>query len=89
MTPSRQSSSQALTPAQCRAIRAWFSWSQDALAERASVSVNSVRNFEAGKQTVHPNTVAAIQRAVEAAGVALLFDREGNATGFEARSSTG
>lgn len=76
------SSGPALTSAQCRAVRAWFSWSQDELAARGNVSVNSIRNFENENKTVHPNTVAAIRGAIEAAGVSLLFDQDGNGTGI-------
>lgn len=72
----------SLTAAQCRAVRAWFGWAQNELAARANVSVNSVRNFENQNRTVHPNTIAAIRGAIEAAGVSLVFDPEGRATGF-------
>jgi transcriptional regulator with XRE-family HTH domain len=71
-----------LTSAQCRAVRAWFGWSQHELAARANVSVNSVRNFENESKTVHPNTVAAIRRGIEGAGISLLFDQDGTATGI-------
>jgi transcriptional regulator with XRE-family HTH domain len=82
MALSRDPNRQILTSAQCRAVRAWFGWSQDELAARGNVSVNSVRNFENENKTVHPNTVAAIRGAIEAAGISLLFDHEGNAIGI-------
>ena len=71
-----------MTPAQSRAARGWLEWSQDELARRANVSVGTVRSFEAGLKTPLPNNLAAMQRAVEAAGISLLFDSAGNGTGI-------
>jgi transcriptional regulator with XRE-family HTH domain len=82
MAIQRQTTGQSLTSAQCRAVRAWHGWSQDDLAARASVSVNSVRNFENDNTTVHPNTIAAIRGAIEAAGISLLFNEQGDAIGM-------
>ena len=82
----RASGQQVMTPGQSRAARAWLEWSQDQLASAANVSVTSIRNFEGGNQ-VHFNTVAALRRAIEAAGVRLLFDDKGEAAGI-ARSDT-
>ena len=71
-----------MTPAQSRAARGWLEWSQDELARRANVSVGTVRSFEAGSKTTTRNNIAAMQRAVEAAGITLLFDPAGNGTGI-------
>ncbi len=62
----------SLTPAQCRAARALLAWTQDHLAERAAVSRGTIRGFETGQHALQRATAAAIRRAFEAAGIALL-----------------
>jgi hypothetical protein len=41
-----------------------------------------VRDFEKGERTPIPNNLAAIRRAIEGAGVALLFSENGEAAGI-------
>jgi len=65
-----------LTPEQSRAARGWLDWSQDDLAQKASVSLSTVRDFEKGRRVPIKNNLAALQRALEAVGVRLLFDGE-------------
>jgi transcriptional regulator with XRE-family HTH domain len=57
------------SPAQCRAARALIDMSQVALAEAAGVSSRTILDFEAGKRKPIKATLAAIQRALEDAGV--------------------
>ena len=71
-----------ISPAQSRAARAWLGWSQDDLANRGNVSVNTVRNFEGGQKAVHPNSIGSMRQAVEAAGIKFLFDGRGEAAGI-------
>lgn len=61
-----------MTPAQCRAARALINWSQEALAERAGVSVTSIRNFERGATVPVRNNLLALQGALEGAGVIFI-----------------
>lgn len=70
-----------LTAEQSRAARAWLDWSQETLAERASVSPSTVRDFEKGRRVPIPNNLQAMRQALEAAGIQLLFDPEGKALG--------
>jgi DNA-binding transcriptional regulator YiaG len=73
---------QIMAPEQSRAARAWLGWSQDELARRSNVSVNTVRNFERGQKPLHSNSIAAMRQAIEAAGVRLVFDKNGAAVGI-------
>ncbi len=65
-----------LAPEQCRAARGWLSWSQEDLAKRASVSLSTIRDFEAGRRSPIKNNMEAIRVALEMAGVSLLFRGE-------------
>ena len=71
LDPQRASS---VTPAQCRAARAYIRWGQDRLAERSEVAVSTIRNFEAEKSEPQRSTLAALQRALEDAGIEFLPD---------------
>jgi transcriptional regulator with XRE-family HTH domain len=71
-----------MTAEQCRAARGWLGWSQQELATRAGIAKNTVYQFEAKLRTPTPNNVAALRRAIEAAGVRLLFNRDGSAAGI-------
>lgn len=61
-----------LTPEQSRAARGWLDWSQADLAERANVSLSTVRDFEKGRRVPIGNNLAAMTKAIEAAGVSLV-----------------
>ena len=68
-----------MTPEQSRAARGWLGWSQGELAKRANISLSTVYEFEKGQRTPIPNNLSAMRRAIEAAGVRLIFDRKGAA----------
>lgn len=70
-----------LTSEQCRAARGWLDWTQQELAERAHVSLSTVRDFEKGRRTPIANNLEAMRRALEASGIHLVFDGEEKATG--------
>ncbi|HWA92059.1 MAG TPA: helix-turn-helix transcriptional regulator [Rhizomicrobium sp.] len=59
----------SFSPAQCRAARGLIDMSQTQLAEAAGVSSRTVLDFEAGKRQPIKATLAAMQRALEEAGV--------------------
>jgi transcriptional regulator with XRE-family HTH domain len=68
-----------MTPPQCRAARDLLNWSQSYLARRSSITVVPVRNFEAGKTTPQPATLAAMKAALEAGGVEFIAENGGGA----------
>ena len=77
-----------MSPEQSRAARAWLGWSQIDLAKRAKVAVGTVRSFEGGHRVPLAPHLSAIRQAIEAEGVRLLFDRNGDAAGI-ARENAG
>ncbi len=77
-----------ISPEQCRAARAWLRWSQEDLAKRSTVSLSTIKDFEKseGRKTT-ANNRAALRRAIEEAGIGLVFDNEGTATGITSQVS--
>jgi DNA-binding transcriptional regulator YiaG len=74
-----------MSPEQCRAARGWLKWSQQDLADRSNVGWSTVRDFEAGRRQPIGNNLTAMRRAFEAAGITMVFDDEGKATGIALR----
>ena len=73
-----------LTPEQSRAARGWLDWNQEELAQRANVSLSTVRNFEKGRNAPIKNNLDAMCAALEAAGIGLLQDDKGRPCGITA-----
>ena len=61
-----------ITPAQSRMARAALTWSTKDLATRARVGVATINRFETEARSPIPATLAAIERALAAAGVEFL-----------------
>lgn len=57
---------------QIRAARALLGWSQQALADRAGLSLNAVVRLETGKADTRLSTLTAIQTALVHAGIEFL-----------------
>ena len=70
-----------MSPEQSRAARGWLGWSQSELAKQAHVALRTVASFERGEITPRYNNIAALRRAIEAAGVRLVFSKDGTAAG--------
>jgi ribosome-binding protein aMBF1 (putative translation factor) len=73
-----------MSPEQSRAARGWLGWSQTELATRARVSLSTVRDFETGARHPIANNIAAMRRAMEAAGIELI-DEDERAVGIKCR----
>jgi predicted transcriptional regulator len=63
-----------VTPRQIRAGRALLGWTQQMLADRALVAVNSVRAVERGLPYPKSETVESMRTALSKAGVVFLPD---------------
>jgi DNA-binding XRE family transcriptional regulator len=59
---------------QCRAARALLNWTQLDLAQRAGVSIGTIRGFETDQSSPIPATLAALRAALEKAGVEFIDD---------------
>jgi transcriptional regulator with XRE-family HTH domain len=63
-----------VTSRQIRAARALLGWTQQMLADRALVAINTVRAVEQDRSYPKADTVEAVQRALEKAGILFLPD---------------
>jgi len=64
----------SITAIQSKMARAALGWSTSELAKRANVGVATVNRFETGQAVPIPATVAAIQRAMEDAGIIFISE---------------
>ena len=79
----------SLTPAQCRAARGLVEMDQARLAEQANVSRNVIVDFEKGRRTPTSNNLAAIQNALQLAGVEFVDAVNGRGEGVCLRVNDG
>ena len=68
-----------LTSATSRAARGLLDWTQDQLAKTAGVGITTVRTFEKGASAPVAQNLAAMRRALEAAGVVFISENGGGA----------
>lgn len=61
-----------IRPKQLQAARVLIGWSQVRLANAAGVGLSTVADFERGARTPYDNNLAAMQRALEVAGIEFL-----------------
>jgi ribosome-binding protein aMBF1 (putative translation factor) len=76
---------------QIRAARALLGWSQQRLADEASLSAITIKRLEASDETLQARfeTVMKIKEAVEAAGVVFRTGEDGLIHGVGLRRPTG
>lgn len=77
-----------ITPAQSRAGRALLDWSQEELAASSHLGLSTIRDFEKGRRVPTHNNLAAIQRALEAAGIEFIPEN-GGGVGLRLRKHEG
>jgi transcriptional regulator with XRE-family HTH domain len=65
-----------IMPELCRAARGLLGWGQDELARRAEVAAATIRGYERGQKVPRRASLAAIQHALEQAGVTFACDSE-------------
>jgi len=58
-----------ISPAQCRAARAWLNWTQAELAQRSQVGLSALKDFERGNRRTLSSIRGQLQRTFEAASV--------------------
>jgi transcriptional regulator with XRE-family HTH domain len=74
----------SMQPEQLRAARAVLNWSLERLAEASGVHRNTLSNFETRKYDGDPEKLAAVQRALEAAGI-IFIEENSQAAGVRMR----
>jgi transcriptional regulator with XRE-family HTH domain len=70
---------------QSRAARGLLGWSQQKLADAASVSLATIQLFETNKREPIRNNLTAIRRALEEAGVQFIPAKSGKGVGVRLR----
>jgi transcriptional regulator with XRE-family HTH domain len=74
----------SINAAQTRAARGLLGWSQQDLAEKASVGIATVYQLESGKSAPRRATLTVIRQALEAAGV-IFIDADSEGPGVRLR----
>jgi hypothetical protein len=69
MVEAAQNQPVLISPAQCRAARAWLNWRQAELAQRSSVGLSALKDFESGNRRTLAAIRSQLQRTFEDAGV--------------------
>lgn len=75
-----------LSPDQSRMGRAAVRWTVRDLSEKSQVGVTTINRFETGQAESNPATLAALRRALEAAGVEFI-DANGGGPGVRLRGN--
>ncbi len=74
-----------MTPAQCRMARAALGWGTVKLAKAAGVGISTVARFENAQSQPRQETIRAIRRTFEDAGVIFLSEGETREGGLGVR----
>jgi hypothetical protein len=75
-----------ITPAQCRSARAMVEMSRDGLSAAARVAARTIADFESGNRQPIPATLAALQAALESAGI-IFIPENGDGPGVKLRKA--
>jgi predicted transcriptional regulator len=63
-----------LTPAQCRAARAWLNLSQQELSDRSKVAQRTIALFEIEERLPRERTLVDLRRVFEELGMSFTFE---------------
>ena len=73
-----------ITARQSRAARALLGWTQEALADKARISLTALKRLESeNRLEVYESTRDQVRRALEAAGIVILSDKRGQGVMLE------
>jgi transcriptional regulator with XRE-family HTH domain len=78
-----------MKPEQSRAARGWLGWTQAKLAEKASVGLSTVKDFEASKRIPIANNLHAMRQALESVGIKFTDDAVSGPIGALAEDAEG
>src|SRR5579859_6902537 len=78
-----------ITGSQIRAARGLLGWTQQQLADRAIISVNSLKKLEDGSSDPKLSTISAVKSALEAAGVEFISASGGRGEGVRLSKESG
>ena len=81
--------SDMLTPSQVRAARALLGWSRTRLAKESGVPYGTLTDFEGRRTRMLSDSMAKLIRALEKAGVELLYDgQDGKGAGVRFKKAS-
>jgi hypothetical protein len=72
-----------ISPAQCRAARAWLKMDQSLVAKLARCDRDTIRRFEGEHHQLKHSTIARIKSVFEARGITFTLGRNGKPAGIE------
>jgi len=78
-----------MKPEQSRAARGWLGWTQAKLAEKSSVGLSTVKDYEAGKRIPIDNNLKAMRKALESVGIRFTQDAVSGPIGVLAEDTEG
>ena len=78
----------AITAPQCRAARAFLSWSRQELSQAARVAERTIIDFERGARNPYERTLRDIEEAFQSAGIEFI-EEDGRGVGVRFRSVSG
>ena len=78
-----------LIPSQVRAARSLLGWSRSQLCEASGVPYGTLTDFEGGRTRMMSDSLAKLARALDKAGVELLYDgQDGKGAGARLKKAT-
>ena len=76
-----------ISPYQCKAARALLGWTQLKLAEKARITLDTVKRFERAKSDTRGQAMIKMEAAIREAGIKLLPPEHGEGEGLRFASA--